>query len=124
MKVFVDEDGEWNVSGAEALRDLLWELRAGSAPVMVFLERDDGRMMVLGVGRDESILTYVDEGGRTYHSVGDLQRGGTMVFMCRNQPDEFMSEMAVSESSAMAAAELFFLSGERPENITWEPDWG
>src|SRR5689334_5204535 len=68
---------------------------ASGKPTMVFLEGDNGRVLVFGVGREESVLTFVESDGTTFHSLGDANRKERIVFFCRDQPDEFMGEMAV-----------------------------
>lgn len=45
------------------------------------------------------------------------------LFLCRDQIDEFMAEMAVPEGEAVAAAEVFVATAERPPGVTWESDW-
>lgn len=90
---------------------------------MIFLEAEGGRTFVFGIGRGESVLTFWDPDGTSFHSLGDVTRKGHLQFVCRDQVDDFMAEMAVPERAAIAAAEEFLATGERPCAVTWEPDW-
>ena len=90
---------------------------------MVFLEAKNGKILVFGVGLDESVLTFMEPDGTSFHSLGDRERKGYLHFLCRDQIDEFMTEMAVSERDALVAAEQFLATSERPSVVVWEPDW-
>jgi len=90
---------------------------------MLFLEHENGKTLVVGLGHGESVLSFVEHGGATFHSVGDLGRTGCLRFWCRDQLDEFMAEMAIPELVAVRAAFEFFRTGDRPVEITWEADW-
>ena len=90
---------------------------------MVFFEHENRSRLVVGMGGMESVLTFVDERERSYHSLGDRYRTGTMAFLCRGQRDDFLQEMAVPEPLAIEAALEFLETGTRPSGIEWEADW-
>ena len=50
--------------------------------------------------------------------------GHIVVFLCRDQIDEFMAEAAIPESTALEAAEEFVATQKRPSSVKWEADWG
>ncbi len=123
MKAFWTEHAHLNFNSSSELDDIINEVRRLPEPTMLFLESDVSSMLVLGIGAIESVLTYVDANGGTFHSVGDLKRTGVVKFRCREQLDEFLAEMAVPESVAIAAAHDFISSGDKPSNVQWEADW-
>lgn len=92
-------------------------------PSMVFLEAPNGNVLVFGVGLDESVLTFVEPDGRSFHSIGKVDRRDLLVFLCRDQLEDFMGEMAVPTRDALAAAEQFVSNHQRPPAVRWEPDW-
>lgn len=102
---------------------LLAMVRAASKPVILFVEHSSGATLAAGIGAPESVLTYVGSNGTSFHSVGDTRRLGRLQFLCRDQVDEFMEEMAVPEADAIAALLQFVEAGARPNNIQWEADW-
>jgi hypothetical protein len=90
---------------------------------MIFLEADTGDVLVFGVGSEESVLTFVERDGLSFHSLGNRDRKGHLSFDCRDQVDDFMAEMAVPAATALSAAEHFVSTRQRPPQISWEPDW-
>lgn len=114
---------ESSVYSPNDLRLVVESVRSSGQPTMIFLEAEDGRILVFGVGREESVLTFVEDDGTSFHSLGDRERKGFLEFLCRDQVDEFMTEMAVPEHAAIAAAEQFLATNERPSRVTWEADW-
>ena len=111
------------IATLQELRSLVEELRALSFPTMVFFEHDSGRTLVVGLGHDLSVLTFVEADGASFHSRGDTSESGFLLFDCRDERQEFYREMAVPESEAIKAATAFFPAGLRPDNIDWEADW-
>ena len=63
-------------------------VRTSGQPTMVFLEADNGRVLVFGVGYEESVLTFAERDGTSFHSLGDRDREGHLLFLCRDQVDE------------------------------------
>jgi len=123
MKAYWTEETQKTVTSVPELQAVIDEVKKLQEPTMLFLEHDDGRMLVLGLGYPESVLTFVEHDGRSFHSIGDTSRTGVLKFWCREQLDDFMAEMALPESIAVAAAELFVEQGSMPSNVTWEADW-
>ena len=106
------------------LRRVIWHVGALGVPTMLFLEAETGETLVVGLGHDETVLTFVAAGGiPSFHSVGDTARGGRLRFWCRDQVDEFMEEMALPASVAISAALEFFAKRVRPSCVRWEADW-
>lgn len=103
--------------------DVICLVKSVGEPTMVFLEHGNGRELVFGLGHPDSVLTFVDADGATYHSVGNTDREGYIEFRCRDQVDQFFAEMAIPESLAVDAAREFFARADRPAQVNWEPDW-
>ncbi|WP_437998199.1 Imm1 family immunity protein [Sorangium sp. So ce185] len=114
---------ETTVESREDLYAMIETVRRSGQPTMVFLQAANGNVLVLGVGQDESVLTFAQPDGTSFHSLGNRERKGYLLFRCRDQVDEFMTEMAVPEDDAIVAAEQFLATGERPPAVQWEPDW-
>ena len=123
MKAYWTEGVERVLVSEQDVRNVINEVQRSGKPTMLFVEHDTGRMLALGLGGQESVLTFVDTDGTSFHSVGDISRSGVLKFWCRDQVDDFMAEMAVPESVAIDAALAFAATGTAPPNITWEPDW-
>jgi hypothetical protein len=111
------------IATRDELRAIAAAIRASGQPTMLFLEADNGKTLVVGLGHEESVLTFVEPDGGSFHSRGDTEREGFLSFLCRDQVDEFMAEMAVPEGDAVVAAEAFVETAERPPGVTWEADW-
>jgi hypothetical protein len=69
------------------------------------------------------VLTYVEQDGTSFHSVGDVNRRGHVQFLCCGQMDDFMLEMAIPEKVALLAAEEFVLTQRMPASVAWEADF-
>lgn len=111
------------VGSVAELDELLDELSDPTSPIMVELSHPGGRSMLIGVGRSESVLQFVELDGSTFISVGDRDREGESVtFEFAEQPSEYMPGMAVPTAQARAAARMFHATGEAPSNIEWEQD--
>jgi hypothetical protein len=116
-------DVETSVATAEELRLLVAKVQQLGEPTILFLEQDGKATLAIGLGGKESVLTYSEPDGRSFHSLGDPTRTERLRFWCRDQMDEFMAEMAIPEPDAVSAAFEFLLSGARPANVKWEADW-
>lgn len=123
MNAYLDEHGYRNVVSFADVERVIAEVRLQARPTMIFLEQDGGSTLVFGIGSDDSVLTFADSEGVTFHSVGNVKRKGILRFWCRDQLDDFFAEMAVPEALAVAAAREFLSTGRRPTSIVWEPDW-
>jgi hypothetical protein len=111
------------VTHADELRALMDRIRSLGEPTMLFLEAASGPTLVLGLGASESVLTFVERGGVSFHSVGDQARRGYLKFRCRDTVDDFHAEMAVPESRAIDAAfEFLKAAPSKPTSVAWEAD--
>jgi hypothetical protein len=116
-------DKQQIVTSADDLRSVVETVRQLDEPTMLFLEGEERETLVVGLGHDESVLTFVQSDGKSFHSLGDPSRTGRLRFWCRDQIDEFMEEMAVPEKDAVNATFQFLASGGKPSIIRWEADW-
>lgn len=123
LKAFWDPQAPRQVDSLAELDSVVAEVSALAKPAMLFLEAADGRMLVVGIGGEESVLTFVESDGTTFHSVGDVERPGVLQFWCRDQVDDFLAEMAVSAEQALEATRQFLATGRIPDSVQWEPDW-
>ncbi len=96
--------------------------RAREKPFMAELSNFAGDTLALGLGRDESILSWVAANGDPpyYASKGDEHADGTVVFYYRGTWSEFPRWSAVPIESAFAAMRQFFETEQLPNSITWE----
>ncbi|HZS37680.1 MAG TPA: Imm1 family immunity protein [Polyangia bacterium] len=109
-------------SSVDEVRALIAEVRALPEPTMLFLERD-GKLLAVGLGGALSPVTWMEPGGATFHTVGDLSRIGCIQLWSQTQLDDFFAELAIPEAAAIAAAIFFASTGERPPDLHWEADW-
>jgi hypothetical protein len=123
MKAYWTELDERELSDDAGLTALIGEVLALSRPTVLFLEHDDGQTLSIGLGASETVLSYVDVGGTSFHSVGEPGREGVLKFQCRDQLDDFLAEMAVPAALGLEAAKAFVARPEQPQNVAWEADW-
>ena len=123
MKAYWTEGTTREISSIGELDEVIRDVLELGEPTMLFLERDDGSTLVLGLGSAESVLTYADPAGSTFHSLGDIEHRGIVKFRCCGQLDDFLAEMAVPSRIAVEAAHEFCATGIRPLKVTWEADW-
>jgi hypothetical protein len=116
-------DTEAEVTTVEDLDSVVRAVEKTKQPTMVFLGAENGRVLVFGVGHNESVLTFFEPDGTSFHSLGDINRKGHFIFLCRDRVDEFMQEMAVPTADAITAAKQFLANGEQPAAVRWEGDW-
>jgi hypothetical protein len=123
MKAYVRPGDERSVETVAELRAEIARIRALDQPTMLFLEHDNGDVLVVGLGAELSVLSLSRRDGSSFHSVGDLERIGFIQFSSQGVMEDFFAEMAVPEEDAVTAAVTFAETGQAPENITWEADW-
>jgi hypothetical protein len=114
---------ETTIATREDLDEVTRAIMQSGEPTMLFMENDVGETLVVGLGRQESVLTFVEPDGTSFHSLGDPTRSGTIPFWCRSQLDDFLTEMAVPEALAKEAASEFLVNDGRPRGVQWEADW-
>jgi immunity protein Imm1 of predicted polymorphic toxin system len=122
-----EDDREIPVRTVEELDAQLDRLDAEARqrqPLAAEIVRPDGVVLIIGLGRDESVLNYqVSEAGPYYTSHSeDAPDDSTVVFYYGGHESEFLAEAAVPVEDAREAARLFFADGKRPENIDWQQD--
>jgi hypothetical protein len=110
-----------SLSSTDDLLAAIETVRLEGRPTLVHLEHD-GRSLWFGVGAAESVLTWAERDGETFHSVGDLSRKGVVQLWNCGQLDDFIAELAVPENIGIEAAVAFAATGERPTNVRWESD--
>jgi len=123
MRAYWGEGTERLLANVEELSEVIAHVQSLDRPIMLFLTHPSGKILVLGLGHRESVLSFFEDEVNCYHSVGDTSRTGTLHFWCRDQLDEFFAEMAVPQSSAIDAAMEFAERGTAPSNVKWERDW-
>jgi hypothetical protein len=61
---------EATIGSREELDAVVLAIRRSGQPTMVFLEAESGKVLVFGVGHDESVLTFAEPDGTSFHSLG------------------------------------------------------
>ena len=116
-------DGYAEVESLEALDRLLNYLhtQALEKPFMVELIAARGESLAMGLGRDESVLSWVrgDQNPPYYASKGDATAVGMIVFFYRGAWSEFPRWSAVPLMRAREAMRRFFSTGQMPDNVEW-----
>lgn len=112
------------VDSADAFTELLTRLEAEAYghPMMINITTSDKRSLVLGLGRNKSVLSLVGpEGSLPYFaSIGDEATGDDIWFDYHGHPTDFKSRNAVPISSARVAAAQFLSGAELPDAVLWE----
>jgi hypothetical protein len=123
MKAYWGKE-EVDVTTSEDVAAIVSAVSQSQQPTIVFLHaKENGRTLAFGVGHAESVLTFVEPDGRTFHSLGDVNRKGHFVFLCRDRFQEFDLEQAIPTEDALSAANQFLANGEQPTSVRWEADW-
>ncbi|MGK3969859.1 Imm1 family immunity protein [Sorangium sp. So ce118] len=105
----------------DALLDQLAEQARGHG-VVVQVAHSSGNTLAIGLGREESVLTYFDQQGTSFTSVGEREREDYLTFEFSGDISEMMGAKAVPASKAREAARMFFLDGAPPAIIEWEQE--
>jgi hypothetical protein len=112
------------VDSVEALDRLLDDLNeeARLKPFMAELQSANSDTMSIGLGRDVSVLSWVQASGDPPYfaskGAGD-NRNAVEVFFYRGQWSEFPAWSTIPVGLAREAMRRFFRSGTLPENVTW-----
>jgi hypothetical protein len=119
-----EENGRAEVASVEELDRLLDDLaeQARKRPFMVELISSAGDSLAIGLGREESILSWVQASGDPpyYASKGDPDSEGLVVFFYRGHWSEFPRSFAVTIAAARKGMRLFFETELRPTSVEWE----
>ena len=91
-------------------------------PFMVALAREDGSTLSIGLGRTESVLSYVSASldPPYFMSRGDVDQNGPARFVYSGEMTEFPPWSGVPAESAREALRVFFETGELSPEISWE----
>lgn len=116
-------DESMAISSVSQVDQIIRDVRDSGVPTLVYIYSDNNEVLAFGIGHDESVLTFAEPSGRTFHSLGSRYREGLVQFMNVDTMDDFMLSMAVPEAVAAEAARSFVSSARRPHNVTWESDW-
>jgi len=118
--------GEDGAAGVESVDDLDRHLddlteRAREKPFLAELALANGDSLAIGLGRDESILSWI-QGSHDppyYVSQGDPEAEGVVVFNYGGQWSEFPKWSLVPIAEAREAMRHFVRTGHRPTNVAW-----
>jgi hypothetical protein len=119
------DDGEVavrSVSELDALLDRLTAEAESGVPFMVTVARPDGATLSIGLGRAESVASYVSGSldPPYFGSRGDGEREEHIEFVFGGELTEFPPGSAVPTEAAREALRVFFETGELSPKIGWE----
>lgn len=108
----------------DELKRLVERVRALRRPTLVSLEHENGRTLFFGVGHPAriSVLGYVAEDVRSFHSVAVPPNAGKTEFWDGEELSDFDLADAIPEAKALEAALEFVRTGDRPTGVRWEQD--
>lgn len=116
------ESGVALVDSAAALDRLLDELaeQASAKPFMAELISPAGDSLALGLGREQSVLSWVSasQDPPYFASEGDRDAVGTVVFFYRGDWSEFPCWSAVPAATARKTMREFFMTRKLPSGLT------
>jgi hypothetical protein len=118
-------DNAAEITTGKEFEDLLDALtvQCSGYGMIVQITHPNGSTLAIGLGREESVLTYFDGQGSSFTSVGDRDREDYLAFEFEGDVSEMMGAKAVSELTARAAAREFSETGKLPQNVEWEKEW-
>lgn len=118
-------DASFEVETVDDLDRLLDTLDAECAGhgMIVQLTHPCGATLAVGLGHNESVLTYFDETGGSFSSVGDRNRDDYLAFEFGGDISEMMGAKAVPTIIARSVVRDFFEQGTRSAAIEWEKEW-
>jgi hypothetical protein len=111
-----------STSELDALVDQLTLQAREKLPFIVTVARPDGATLSIGVGRDESVASYVPASldPPYYLSRSGAQRSEPIEFVFSGQASEYPPESVISVEAARRALRTFFETGELTGEIAWE----
>jgi Immunity protein Imm1 len=120
---------EWNnhevpvgsVAELDALLDRLTD-EASEQPFIVTLGRDDDSSLSIGLGRSETVASYISPGLGPPHflSRGNGGHDGPVEFMFSGEVTEYPPESAIPVGAARKALRVYFETGELTPDVDWE----
>jgi hypothetical protein len=125
MTLIWGEHHERTISSLAELDQTLDAIHAEFAPakmgMLAELYAEDGSSLTMGLGRDQTVVTYAGPDGMPpyYLSEGDPLETGLVRFHISNQDSEFPRSALVSASRAREAMRTFFRTGRLPPEIKW-----
>jgi immunity protein Imm1 of predicted polymorphic toxin system len=111
------------VASEQELMDRLERIaaEADEAPPLVQLSMPDGSSLAIGVGREQSVVTYIRSLNEPdYLSRGTAEASQPPVFYYHGADSEFPPDAAVPAGDACEAMRRFYRTGKRPDNIDWQ----
>jgi hypothetical protein len=123
--------GEADLVEIETVHDLEDELNrlsdaaASTRPFIVELTLDNGDMLGIGLGRAESVVTFLPATGMPpyYHARGIASSNEpTLQFDLAGEPTEFPGTQGVPVEQARRALVAFLETGRRAEFLAWVED--
>jgi hypothetical protein len=119
------EHHEVRVESVEELDELVDRLTAeaeSGQPFIVTLGRDDDSSLSIGVGRAESVASYISPGLGPPHLIsrGETEHDGPVEFVFSGEITEYPPWSAVPAEAAREALRVFYRSGELSPVIDWE----
>jgi Immunity protein Imm1 len=121
---------EWNnhavpVGSVAELDRLLERLTAeadAEQPFIVTLGRDDDSSLSIGLGRPESVASYISPGLGPPHflSRGGGGHDGPVEFVFSGEVTEYPPESAIPAEAAREALRVYFETGELTSELDWE----
>ena len=111
-----------SVQELDALLDSLTVEAEQDTPFMVALSREDESTLSIGLGRPESVASYVPGSLDPPYLVsrGKGEGDGPVEFFFGGQMTEFPPTSAVPVEAARDALRVFFETGELSPNLDWE----
>jgi hypothetical protein len=128
MAKIIWDESERDVNSINELDLVLDELHAEFSrgePVLVVLELSEtGDSLAIGLGRDESVLSYVpgDKNPPYFTSTSEKDIGGTLVFRFMGDCSEFPLRNTVPIKATREAVRYFWRTGRLTTELKWEED--
>jgi Immunity protein Imm1 len=111
-----------SVEELDALLDRLTTEAKADLPFMVTLGLEDDSSLSIGLGRPETVLSYISPGVGPPHfmSRGEPRDDSPPKFLFSGEMTEYPPWSAVPTETAREALRDFFETGELPKRIAWE----
>jgi hypothetical protein len=115
------------VQSSEELEKVLNEIdmvHRANRPVMVNVVSQSGEVLTIGLGADQSVLSYMPANGEPPYlsSVGNDQSGGTIVFSYFGDWTEIPRTSLIATPIARQVLRHFVNTGELSNIVTWNDE--